>query len=301
MSRWAEADWEPVVNYTPGAQAGGQIRYLFLHHSVGPLSAAYARFNIRSSSASAHFGNPLGDGRMVQWVDDDDVAWAQMNGNWIRAVSVETESYADDWRLFTPMDDGQLTRVARLAAHLHVTRDFPLQVSDDPSVPGLVYHSMNPPSWGITGCPGQPIVDQRPEVIRRALGGTPDTPSIPTREVDAMILQGPTRAGTTECWLVVGGFMMWRFTGAIDQTGYPWDATAYSAGVIPMRHAEPGWLDTLYDITQAAKNPAGTVDPAQVKVAVDAALANHPALVAQVDVDTLAEAVAVNLARRLAA
>lgn len=184
------ADARPVVNRSEGAQAGLDIGRLTLHHSVGPLEAAFARFNTRAQSASAHFGNPLDPSApLVQWVDDNDVAWAQVDGNWPwtdadghrwAAISIENESLAVDIPetsyddVWAPLNGAQLERVVVLCRYYHETRGFPLQVSDDPAVPGLVYHSMNPPSWGTTGCPGQPIVDQRAEIIARALAlGTP--------------------------------------------------------------------------------------------------------------------------------
>jgi hypothetical protein len=175
MSLWPEAEFRPVGNYTPGAMRRPRMG-IVLHHTVGPLDAAEARFNQRGSSASAHFGNPMGTGRMRQWVDTDDVAWAQVDGNWTGWVSVENESWAiddpatPDDELFTPLTVPQLERVAALLAWDAAIGGYPIQVSDDPGTPGLAYHSMNPPSWGLTACPGQPIIDQRPEICARALG-----------------------------------------------------------------------------------------------------------------------------------
>jgi hypothetical protein len=60
----------------------------------GTLDGTGAWFHDPSAEASSHFGVGK-DGRMYQWVDTDDAAWAEMAGNssWI---SIECEGHSGD-------------------------------------------------------------------------------------------------------------------------------------------------------------------------------------------------------------
>ncbi|MEZ0112361.1 hypothetical protein ABH920_006380 [Catenulispora sp. EB89] len=174
MARFPKATWRgPVPNLTPGGMSAH--RGLVLHIQEGTESGTDAWFHNPASQVSAHFGNPK-SGPLDQWVDTDDRAWAEVDGNpeWI---SVENEGNSGD-----VLTASQLENAAQLFAWIHTTYGVPLQPSDS-TVPGLTGHGLGGQAWGgHLDCPGQPILDQRPQIIARAAqiaGGAP-TPKPPT-------------------------------------------------------------------------------------------------------------------------
>ena len=112
--------------------------------------------------SSAHFGNPK-KGQMEQFIDTDDVAYAQMAGNkawW----SVENEGMGGD--SLTP---SQLDNLSQLMAILHFHEGVPLKLANDPTQSGLGYHGMGGTAWGgHTNCPGSKIVAERSLILRSA-------------------------------------------------------------------------------------------------------------------------------------
>lgn len=175
MARFPGATWRgPVPNYTPGGMRSH--RGLVLHIQQGSEAGTDAWFHNPSSQVSAHFGNPK-TGRLDQWVDTDDRAWAEVAGNpdWI---SVENEGNSGN-----SLTASQLENVAQLLAWLHTKYGVPLQISDS-TVPGLTGHGLGGSAWGgHYDCPGAPILAQRPQIIARAAAivGTPvPTPATPS-------------------------------------------------------------------------------------------------------------------------
>lgn len=162
MARYSGATWRgPVPNMDAG-QMNHPVKGLILHIEQGTESGTDAWFHNPVAKASAHFGSSK-DGQLDQWVDTDDKAWAIVAGNrnWI---SIENEGNSGD-----QLTDAQLTNCARILAWLSQTENVPLQITDDPNGQGLGYHGMGGQAWGgHLDCPGQPIVDQRAEVVRRA-------------------------------------------------------------------------------------------------------------------------------------
>lgn len=70
------AVWYGSPNYTPN-RAGhdmSQPSWVVLHTMVGWAAGANERFQDPVEQASAHYGVLL-DGRVVQWVDEEDAAW----------------------------------------------------------------------------------------------------------------------------------------------------------------------------------------------------------------------------------
>lgn len=175
--------WRPCVNRTVEGMYH-PILGAVLHHTVGSLDAAEARFNDPRAAASAHFGVGY-DGEIRQWVSTYDRAWHAAgvgygaNTEW---VGIETESAAsgDVWG---PMTDAQLSACARIMAWLAETENVQLRVCDYPQAGGLAYHSLNPPSWGVTGCPGDARIAQRQTIIDRALGSTHEEDDMPSYTV----------------------------------------------------------------------------------------------------------------------
>lgn len=178
MPRYPAATWRGPVPNVGGDMAAHHG--LVLHIQEGTESGTDAWVHNPASKVSAHFGNPK-IGPLDQWVDTDEVAWAQAAGNpyW---VSVENEGNSGD--TLTP---SQAENVARLLVWLHTTYGVPLQVAHSVDTGGLAYHALGGEPWGNhPDCPGDPIIAQRPHIVARALEivGTP----IPTRASVSVIL-----------------------------------------------------------------------------------------------------------------
>lgn len=157
------AQWKPLpagVNHSPG----GMVAWdgIILHIMEGTLDGSDSWFRNPQAQASAHFG--IGkDGRVFQWVDTADKAWAQAQGN-PRNISIENEGNAGD-----SLTAAQLERNAEILAWAHEVHGVPLMLNDDPNARGLGWHGMGGALWGgHTGCPGPTIKAQRPWIINRA-------------------------------------------------------------------------------------------------------------------------------------
>lgn len=96
------ATWLGSPNFTPG-RAGhdmSQPSWVVLHTMVGTVQAANSRFQLPAQEASATYGVGL-DGRVYQWVDERDAAWANGNtgtggvGDNLDAISIEHEDGGD--------------------------------------------------------------------------------------------------------------------------------------------------------------------------------------------------------------
>jgi hypothetical protein len=154
------AAWRPVPNFTADGQES--VRGVVLHIMEGTLDGSDSWFRNNASQASAHFGVGK-DGRIYQWVDTADRAWAQAAGNrtWL---SIEHEGHAGD-----TLTAKQLTASAHIIAWAHTTHDVPLQPTDSPDGRGIGWHGMGGSAWGgHTGCPGNPIKGQRAALIKAA-------------------------------------------------------------------------------------------------------------------------------------
>lgn len=150
-------------------------RGLILHIMQGTLDGTDAWFKNPASQASAHFGVGK-DGRLLQWVDTADKAWAIAAGNrqW---VSLECEGKVPD-RL-TPQ---QIAVAASLLAWLHTSDGVPLQATDDPNGGhGLGWHGMGGDAWGHPDCPGTNIIAQRGAIIAAAGGAVPPAAVVPVQ------------------------------------------------------------------------------------------------------------------------
>jgi hypothetical protein len=144
---------------------GGMIRPfrgLVLHIQQGSERGTFDWFNNPLAKASAHFGNPK-HGDLEQFVDIDNVAWAQVAGN-TRWISVENEGWSGD--ALTP---SQISNLADLLGWLYWYEDIPLRLAESPNSFGLGYHAMGGKAWGNhPQCPGKPIIGQRLVIIERA-------------------------------------------------------------------------------------------------------------------------------------
>jgi LysM repeat protein len=161
MARFSSATWRPIsVNFTKNGQTS--VRGLVVHIMAGTLAGTDSWFRNSAARASSHFGTGK-DGKLYQWVDTKDRAWAQASGNssWL---SIENEGKGGD-----ALTSKQMDRVAQVLAWAHKVHKVPLQVATTPSGKGLGYHAMGGTAWGgHTACPGPKIVAQLPEIVARA-------------------------------------------------------------------------------------------------------------------------------------
>lgn len=164
MARMPAATWRPVPNCTKGGQQA--VYGVVLHIMEGTLDGSDSWFRNPSSQASAHFGVGK-DGRIYQWVDTADRAWAQSAGNrtWL---SIEHEGHTGD-----TLTAAQLAATARIVAWAHQEHGVLLQPTDSVTGRGVGWHGMGGADWGgHYDCPGNPIKAQRAAIIAAAKGGT---------------------------------------------------------------------------------------------------------------------------------
>lgn len=159
MAKFAGAIWRPLRNFTRDGQ--DDVYGLVVHIMQGTLEGSRSWFNNPESSASSHFGTAR-DGRLEQWVDTKDRAWAQAAGNrtWI---SVENEG-----KVPQALTSAQQEKVAQVFAWICRTYKVPYQVSHSPDVKGLGYHRMGGAAWGGHSCPGDAIIRQLSSIVARA-------------------------------------------------------------------------------------------------------------------------------------
>jgi N-acetylmuramoyl-L-alanine amidase len=170
--RFAGAAWHgPVPNRYPGGMITPPMG-LVLHimqslPNTGPgevdtIEGCDSWFHNPASGVSAHFGTGT-KGELYQWVDTDDAAWAIVLGN-DKWISIENAGLTGEVLL-----PSQLASCAAVFAWLHQTYGVPLESTNFASAPGLGWHGMGGAAWGDhLECPGQPILDQRPEIISAA-------------------------------------------------------------------------------------------------------------------------------------
>ena len=166
MARFNLANWRgPIPHMNPGLMLA-PLRGLVLHIQEGTEAGTDATFHdpMLIPPRSAHFGNPK-VGRLDQWVDTSDMAWAEVAGNpeWI-SLENEGRSGATGYAL----NENQLDNAALLLAWLNVTEGVSLTLANSPLDTGLGYHSMGGAAWGATACPGPLIVSQRADIVARA-------------------------------------------------------------------------------------------------------------------------------------
>jgi hypothetical protein len=91
------AQWLGTPNFTPDRQGHdmSQPSWIVIHTMVGTVASANARFQQASEQASATYGIGL-DGKLYQWVDEKDAAWANGTfavnpGSNLDSISIEHE------------------------------------------------------------------------------------------------------------------------------------------------------------------------------------------------------------------
>lgn len=164
--RYTAATWRPLTgNYHPG---GIWPIGLVLHVMEGTLEGSDSWFRRAPTKddpgSSAHFGVAK-DGRIWQWVDTADRAWAQADGN-ESYVSVECEEWVGD-----TLTAAQVATLVRLVQWMHDHHGMPFALANHPGERGLGYHSMGGTAWGNHPCPGAPIIAARQAILNAAQGG----------------------------------------------------------------------------------------------------------------------------------
>ena len=180
MARCPFAEWRPVSNFNKG---GMTVLGMAPHVIVGSLRGAEATFlntdpHQKGGRRSAHFGVGK-DGRLHQYVDTSDKAWAQAAGNPFY-ISAECEGLATE--AHTP---AQVETLARLYAWLHKVHGCPLVVTDTPGQRGVISHRCGGKAWGGHSCPGDLRHAQRQEIVNRARALLESHPS-PAKDVKPM-------------------------------------------------------------------------------------------------------------------
>ncbi len=139
----------------------GTIRGFIPHVQVG-YGSLHDFFSRPLTKASAHFWCRA-DGYLEQYVDTDDKAWAEGNGN-PYFISCEFEGQVDE-----PMTDAQLDTGGRLIAWAHSNiAMFPLVVNEDPNGSGVTPHRAGGAAWGGHSCPGDLRFSQYPALVDSA-------------------------------------------------------------------------------------------------------------------------------------
>jgi hypothetical protein len=185
MARMPGATWRPVPNCTTGGQEA--VYGVVLHIMEGTLDGSDAWFRNPAAQASSHFGVGR-DGRICQWVDTADRAWAQSAGNrtWL---SIEHEGHSGD--SLTP---AQLAATGRIVAWAHTAHGVPLQPTDSVTGRGIGWHGMGGAAWGgHVNCPGDPIKAQRAAIIAAAKGGTEEDTTMPLTTADTTAIRTVVR------------------------------------------------------------------------------------------------------------
>lgn len=244
MARYPGAVWRgPVPNFASG---GNHPRLFVMHIMEGSLDGCDSWFHNPSAQVSANFGNGK-DGRLFQWVDTADTAWAQASYNGV-AVSVEHEGQTGD-----SLTAAQLENDAQLLAWAHRTHGIPLQVTNDPSSSGVIGHGL----LGVAGgnhpdCPGTPILNARQAVVDRAAAIlNPPAVSLP-KEIDMILLTGFNGPAVA----ALSGNLLWGVQDGSSVSGY-------TAAGVQTAHISAGEYNAIVGAIAASK-VAITLSDAQV-------------------------------------
>lgn len=138
----------PTKNYSIG-RSGRKIEMITIHHMAGILSAEQCGKVFQGNrKASSHYG--IGnDGKVGQYVDENDTAWA--NGNWdanCKAVTIETsnDSIGGNWHV----GDTALNKLIKLVADIAKRNNLGTLVKGK----NLTWHRM----YNATTCPRRILI-----------------------------------------------------------------------------------------------------------------------------------------------
>lgn len=159
--RYPGATWEPISHdYTPGTIRARTLG-LILHVEVGN-GDDHNWFDNVATRASTHFWVGK-DGRVAQYVDTADMAWAQVGGN-PDYLSTETEGLPTE-----PLTAAQVASLGKLYAWGHQQFGWVNAQANAPGQLGLGWHGMGGVAWGNhPGCPGDLRKAQRAAILAAA-------------------------------------------------------------------------------------------------------------------------------------
>jgi hypothetical protein len=164
-TKYPTAKWKPLTtksNFSTDAMT--DHLGLILHVCQGNGSQ-YSWFNDPKSQVSSTFWVGK-DGTVEQYVDADEIAYAQGNGNGTYN-SVETEGFDTE-----SLTSFQVEALAGLYTWGHATYAWPYQVSDSPGTAGFGWHGMGGADWsGHFACPGDLRKAQRAAILQVASTG----------------------------------------------------------------------------------------------------------------------------------
>ena len=213
------ATWKgPVPNMVVGGM--GKIQGIVLHIMQGTLAGCDSWFHNPSSQVSAHFGNGK-TGLLYQWVNADNVAWAEAGGNpyWL---SIEHEGVTG--QSLTPE---QILNDAKILVWAHENYGVPFTLANDPSQSGLGYHAMGGVPWGNhPDCPGPPIIAQRTQIIEQAL-------TLTRKDINNMQFMAKSPDGPATCMFDVGTKTYWGLGSAEQVLFYESLGIKNVTGVVP--------------------------------------------------------------------
>lgn len=146
-----------ICNFSKG---GNNPRIVVLHIMQGSLAGTDNWFRDPSAQASAHFGVGR-DGTIFQWVDTADEAWHAAGGN-PYTIGIEHEGYSGQ-----SLTESQIQADAGIVRWANRVHDIPFRITNDIHGSGLGWHGMGGAEWGgHVNCPGQPIVNQREQILK---------------------------------------------------------------------------------------------------------------------------------------
>jgi N-acetyl-anhydromuramyl-L-alanine amidase AmpD len=162
-------------NLTPGRNGHDLVtepRYVVIHTMVGTIASANARFQQASQEVSAHYGIGL-DGRIVQWVREEDAAWHA--GNFevnLDSVGIEHE---DGGAFDSPRPDALYRASAELVRDICQRYGMPIDAQ----------HIRPHKAFSATRCPDALDLDR---IIREAAPG----PAVQTAPRTHVVQDGDT-------------------------------------------------------------------------------------------------------------
>jgi peptidoglycan hydrolase-like protein with peptidoglycan-binding domain len=163
------ASWKPVVNH---GGTMGQVLGLVLHVQQGDGSL-YGYFDNPAVELSSHWWVSK-DGAVEQYVDANEIAWAQAAGN-EQYHSVETEGYD-----YEDLTMAQIEALAELYKWGTKGYSWAMVLSNAPGKRGFAWHGMGGVAWGNhPGCPGTLRMARRQEILNLAAGGSEPSPPTP--------------------------------------------------------------------------------------------------------------------------
>jgi hypothetical protein len=179
MATYPNAEWRPLAAGSPGATMDAHD-IVCVHTMVGTLGGTESMFRQNGwTGTESHFGvgGPADgalDGTVYQWVDTDDQADANLQGNH-RLISIETSDGGDETN---PWSDAQLDAITGIIVWACQTYAIPAALVADstPGQRGIGYHRQGIDPWRVAGgerwsssngkvCPGDVRIGQLVDVV----------------------------------------------------------------------------------------------------------------------------------------